>query len=446
MIYQEKMRQIAVLGAGGKMGSGIVLLLAQELFDVQHGVSDKKDDFCLYAIDTSEQQLNGLHNYLQTQLLKAAEKKCVYLRGIYRDRKDLIDNQQVIEAFVKDCMKLVRFSQRIESAFPADVVFEAASEQADLKVKLLKTIKQNSDKKAFFLTNTSSIPISYLDQEANLDGRIIGFHFYNPPAIQKLLELIYTSSNTDEMKAFAQQLAGNLNKIVIESNDIAGFIGNGHFMRDVIYAQEMAEKLAEDMPLTQAIWTMDYVSKHYLMRPMGIFQLTDYVGIDVVEHILKVMDHFILTESLKAKLSARMNHLDVLGGQFSNGKQKDGFFQYDTKGNILAVFNPETETYESIDNHLEEWMNKLDPHPINPPEWKDIIRRKDKNEIVAAFYEEMKTQKDSFACHLALNYAREMKLIGEALVTNGVAKCEEDVNKVMLTGFFHAYGPINPYI
>ncbi len=75
-------------------------------------------------------------------------------------------------------------------------MFEAVSENPDLKVKILSQIDQNNPNKPWFFTNTSSVPISLIDERANLEGRVLGFHFYNPPAVQRLVELI-TTNNTN---------------------------------------------------------------------------------------------------------------------------------------------------------------------------------------------------------------------------------------------------------
>ena len=66
--------------------------------------------------------------------------------------------------------------------------------------------------------------------------------------------------------------------MVVPSNDVAGFIGNGHFMRDILYATREVEKLQKEFGFVEAIYAMNRISQDYLIRPMGIFQLIDYVG------------------------------------------------------------------------------------------------------------------------------------------------------------------------
>ncbi len=150
----------------------------------------------------------------------------------------------------------------------------------------------------------------------------MGFHFYNPPAIQKLVELIVTKASQPEMQEFANNYAKALRKIVVPSNDKAGFIGNGHFMRDALYGINLAKDLAADRPLYEAIYMVNKVTQDFLVRPMGIFQLIDYVGIDVVQFIMKVMNPHLADENLHSDLLDQMLELDVRGGQMSNGAQK----------------------------------------------------------------------------------------------------------------------------
>ena len=108
MSYKEKFNKVSVLGAGGKMGSGIVLLTAMEMHRLSHKDPEGKDSYLLNAIDVSEESLRGLMNYLREQLRKAAEKQIVQLREIYSQRNDLIENADIIDQYILDVMQFVR--------------------------------------------------------------------------------------------------------------------------------------------------------------------------------------------------------------------------------------------------------------------------------------------------------------------------------------------------
>ena len=443
MSYTEKLQNVTVLGAAGKMGSGILLLTAVEMADLSLKPENKGKAFVLNAMDVSKEGLAGLMLYLRTQVQKIAEKKTVGLRKLYADRADLIENEEIINQYIFDVMNIVRPTTRVEAAYDSSLVFEAVSENRALKVKLLSQIDQNNPEKPWFFTNTSSVPIHLIDEEANLGGRVLGFHFYNPPAVQKLVELIVTAKTNTEMIEFAKEYARNLNKVVVPANDFAGFIGNGHFMRDALHGIHTAEKLAMEMPFVEAVYVVNRVSQDFLIRPMGIFQLIDYVGIDVVSFIMGVMNPFLADEDLHSDLLDKMIGLGVKGGQFSDGSQKDGFLKYE-KGKPVAIFDPATQTYVAIAALKEKCDNWLGNTPASLIPWKAAVKVKDKDATFGKIFGDMKTM-DTHGAKLAIEYGRRSNAIGRKLVADKVAHNEADVNTVLLTGFFHAYGPVNGY-
>ncbi len=221
MEYTDKLQNVTVLGAAGKMGSGILLLTAVEMADLSLKPENKGKTFVLNAMDVSKEGLSGLMLYLRAQVQKIAEKKTVALRKIYADRADLVENEEIINQYIFDVMNIVRPTTRLEAAYDSTLVFEAVSENRALKVKLLGQIDRNNPEKPYYFTNTSSVPIHLIDEEAGLGGRVLGFHFYNPPAVQKLVELIVTDKTDKEMTEFARLYAKNLGKVVVPANDFA---------------------------------------------------------------------------------------------------------------------------------------------------------------------------------------------------------------------------------
>ena len=444
MEYTERLSNITVLGAAGKMGSGILLLSALEVADEMLKPGNRGKHFVVNAVDVTSSALPGLMKYIRAQVLKAAEKKTVQLRKLYAGRMELIENSEIIEAYIDDVMSIIRPGTRIEAAYDSTLIFEAVSENPGLKTRLFRQINENNPNQPWFFTNTSSVPIGSLNKEAELGGRILGFHFYNPPAVQKLVELITIGSNSSEMKQFALQLAKNMRKVVVPSNDIAGFIGNGHFMRDALYGIEQATALAKEMPLHEAIYAINRVSQDFLMRPMGIFQLIDYVGVDVVRFIMNVMNPYMREENLHSPLLDRLFGLSAKGGQYADGSQKDGFLKYD-KGRPVAVFSPDKGDYipvSGFDSKVDAMLGAL---PGSALTWKNLVKAPDKEAIAARAFADYKTM-GTIGASMALQYARKSREIGMKLVSNGVAATAGDVNTVLLTGFFHAYGPINDFV
>lgn len=443
MNYNERMQKVAVLGAAGKMGSGILLLNAVEVADLSLLPENKGKTFVIYAIDVSEEALSGLIKYVRSQLVKIAEKKINWLREIYKDRPDLVENGEMIEEYINYVLSIIRPSTLIESAYNANCIFEAIKEDPELKVSVFKKINENNPNSPWFFTNTSSIPIQYLNEKANLNGRIIGYHFYNPPAVQKLVELIEAKNTLPEIKTFSLELAKKLKKVIVESNDVVGFIGNGHFMRDIIHATSEVERLEKEYGFVQAIYMINKVSQEYLVRPMGIFQLIDYVGIDVCSYIMSVMNTYLPNDNIVCPLLNKMLELGIKGGQYSDGSQKDGFLKYE-KGKITAIYDIYKKEYIPIETIQTEADAKLGEKPTNIVAWKAVISAPNKNELLEKMFNELH-QLNSLGANLAKSYGSKSKAIGKYLVSSGVAKNENDVNTVLTTGFYHAYGPINNY-
>jgi 3-hydroxyacyl-CoA dehydrogenase len=431
--YEERLKNVSVLGAAGKMGSGIVLLTAVEMADVSLRFESTPGSYIINAIDLSPASLSGLYGYLKNQVKKLAEKKIVQLRYSYKEYQDLIENAEIIDQYTDDVMKLVSFSTRIESSYDSGLIFEAIVEDPEVKIKILNQISVNNKNNPW--------PIGELDSRAGLKGKIIGFHFYNPPAVQKLVELI-TTPNTDwELLEFSQTYAKNLNKKVVPSNDFAGFIGNGHFMCDLLFGIRQADKLAKEISFTESVYAVNRISQDFLIRPMGIFQLMDYVGVDVCQKILQIMKSRLKDDNLHSSLIDKLIALGIKGGQNADGSQKPGILLYE-KGKPVAVYDPDKKDYIPIESFKSLTDTKLGKLPSSHKSWKDVINDKQKDKFLKRYFKELKDS-DTMGSGLARDYHINSKNIGLNLVRNGIADSSDNVNTVLLTGFFHAYGPIN---
>jgi len=445
MDLSERYRNAGVLGAAGKMGSGIALLLAQEMGMRKLNPAARGQRFKLTLMDVNDEALDGLRGYLRAQLVRFAEKSTVALRQHYADRSDLVENSEIIDAFIEDTLDLARFTTDLGSLAGCHIVFEAIAENIDLKVKIYTQLREMCSPETFFFTNTSSIPIRLIDERAGLGGRLVGFHFYNPPAVQKLLELISAPQTRADLVVDAKQIAADLGKKVIPAHDVAGFIGNGHFMRDALHGIAETEALAGTHGFSGAVYMVNRVSQDWLIRPMGIFQLIDYVGVDVCQCILRVMNQFIKGEQLHSSLIDQMMERGVRGGQRADGSQKDGFLRYE-KGAITGVYDLAKGEYQAVDPTwsapLDQALGKL---PAEHQPWKGLSREKDKDAKLKAYFAAL-AGTDTLGAKLALRYLKRSKEIGQHLVKSGVAATPEDVNGVLLNGFYHLYGPINEYV
>lgn len=441
MTTVNRFKNVTVLGAAGKMGSGILYLNAIYLSQLKLTPEYKNETFVINAIDQSHEQLNGLLAYTRGLLLKWAEKNMVWLRNAYANDDSLIENGEIIQAYIVDAMSLIKPSTKIESAFDSTLVFEAVSENIDVKTMLFTKIKDNSSNTPWFLTNTSSIPIEELNKSAKLDGNVIGCHFYNPPAIQKLIEVIEVKNGNKELSNLVSEFSKALGKIIVPSNDVAGFIGNGFFMRDLLYGLKVIKDLKPNFSFAESVLIVDSVTRDFMLRPMGIFQLMDYVGIDVCSFILNVMNNY-LDEELHSKLLVKMFESGVKGGQNSNGSQKQGFFTYE-KGKIASVYDYDIKSYVDVSVIQSKVNNYLGELPENQS-WKALSRNRKKEPLIQEFFNKLNKSSVN-GCKLAVDYMKAMNNIGKQLVIDKVTDSEDNVNVVMMTGFHHIYGPVNEY-
>ncbi len=444
MNYDERLSSISILGAAGKMGSGILLLTAVEMADLSLKKENKNITFILNAVDVSDKALAGLLEYVRIQALKIAEKKIQFLRELYSDNRTLVNNSEIINDYIHRVLSIIRPTTLLESTYNSNVIFEAVNENPNLKIKLIKQIDDNSNVNPWFFTNTSSVPISYLDEASELDGRIIGFHFYNPPAVQKLVELINGKNTLLELNTFALEYARKLRKFIVASNDVAGFIGNGYFMRDALLGIKLLNDLTAEHGFPESVYTINKVSQDFMIRPMGIFQLIDYVGVDVCKYIMEVMNPYFEDENLHSRLLDQLFERGVKGGQNSDGSQKDGFMKYE-KGRITKIYdyyNNEYVSYNSIVNKMDSIIGNLPAEHIT---WKEIIKIKDRDSLLGAYFNNLNSM-GNLGAEIAKKYMKGTMEIGLKLVEQNVAKSEKDVNDVMLTGFFHSYGPINNFL
>jgi len=365
------MQSIAVLGALGKMGRGIAALLLEYY-------AFEKEEFELHLIDINLQAKKEVHQYLYDLLKRAAEKRIVELRKKYADRVDLVSNGEIIEAFLSDNMGRISFHKSVKEAEGATKIFEAALEDVDFKVDLFKQVNP----KATIFTNTSSIPIRILNEKAKLNGRIIGFHFYNPPPMQPLMEIIALEDNA--LKKEAENLAIKLKKTIVYSKDHAGFIGNGHFLREAALAFELLKDYD--------IETIDRVTKKELVRPMGIFELMTFVGFPVVYNISKIMNQY-------------------------------------------GSFKPELKD-------LKKWIDtnyKLELPKIES-DWKEWSKRKDKQTLIEKHFEKLSNDSSKDA-KLALHFLEKSAQFMDELVQEKTASSLKDVSQVLKLGFHHLYSP-----
>ncbi len=165
----------------------------------------------------------------------------------------------------------------------ADLVVEAATENADLKLKIFKEIDEAAPANAILASNTSSISITKIASVTKRPDKVIGMHFMNPVPVMKLVEVIRGYSTSDAVTNQVMHASKALGKIPVEVNDYPGFIANRILMPMI---NEAIYSLYEGVAGVEEI---DTVMKLGMAHPMGPLQLADFIGLDVCLSILNVL-------------------------------------------------------------------------------------------------------------------------------------------------------------
>ena len=142
MNLDDRLQNVSVIGAAGKMGSGIAVLIAQEMARLKLKPENKSNIYRLNLIDVSEGAIDGLKAYMKAQLTKATEKSIVMIRDLYRERADLVENSDIINAFVDNATAVLNYGVNLKLAEKSKIVFEAIVEDEKTKIKVYKKLSK----------------------------------------------------------------------------------------------------------------------------------------------------------------------------------------------------------------------------------------------------------------------------------------------------------------
>ncbi len=202
----------------------------------------------------------------------------------------------------------------------ADLVIEAITEDAPAKLEMWKKLDGIIKPDAVFATNTSSLAV--IDQAAatKRPDQFLGLHFFNPPQVMKLLEVVRCVTTGDDAYATGLQFGERLGKTTVQTKDKAGFIVNRllvPYMLDAIRAYEEGVGTIEEI---------DQAMMAGAAHPMGPLTLADFVGLDTLGAICDVMwDEFRERRFAKPPTLRKM----LAAGWFG---QKSGMGFYDYSG------------------------------------------------------------------------------------------------------------------
>jgi len=174
-------------------------------------------------------------------------------------------------------------SGSMDAAKNAEVVIEAATENAELKFKLFGELDALAPAGAILATNTSSISITEIAARTKRPAQVIGMHFMNPVPVMQLVEVIRGLATSDDVTARVTALATRLGKTPVEVNDFPGFVSNRVLMPMI---NEAVYCLMEGVGTAESI---DTVMKLGMNHPIGPLALADLIGLDTCVAILDVL-------------------------------------------------------------------------------------------------------------------------------------------------------------
>jgi 3-hydroxybutyryl-CoA dehydrogenase len=171
---------------------------------------------------------------------------------------------------------------RAESACEAaDVLIEAVPEDMELKARVFAAALPHVPPTTLIASNTSSLSITELARRVGEDARFVGLHFFNPPPVMPLVEIVRGLSTTDATLERARELVGTLGKEQIVVHDAPGFATS---RLGVLLGAEAIRMLESGVA---SVADIDKAMELGYRHPMGPLKLTDLVGLDVRLSILE---------------------------------------------------------------------------------------------------------------------------------------------------------------
>lgn len=290
-----EIKNVSVIGAG-TMGNGIAHVFAMNGYRVT-------------LVDVSAPQL---------------EKA---IATITKNLDRMVAKGSITEEVKNSTLQNLSTNTALEACSQADLVVEAATENADIKLKIFKQLDEICKPQTLLASNTSSISITRIGAATKRPDKVIGMHFMNPVPVMKLVELIKGYATSQDCVKQIVTCARMLGKIPVEVNDYPGFVANRILMPMI---NEAIETLHEGVA---GVSEIDTVMKLGMAHPMGPLQLADFIGLDVCLAILRVLhDGFGNPKYAPCPLLVNMVTAGYLGA-----KTGEGFYKYTPGEKDLVV-------------------------------------------------------------------------------------------------------------
>ena len=207
-------------------------------------------------------------------------------RGMERIRWSLgklVEKNQIRPEQRDEVLARIRVTTDLAQATrDAAIVIEAIFEDLDLKKRVFRELDRAAPKDAILASNTSALPITNMARATKRPHKVVGMHFFNPPMLMPLVEVIRADTTDDATLEAAVGLAKSLGKtVVVVKKDVPGFITTrvlGPYFEEAAWIHD-----TERVPIE----TIDAAMRFRAGFPMGPFELADQVGIDVLHHLIK---------------------------------------------------------------------------------------------------------------------------------------------------------------
>lgn len=281
----SEIKTIAVAGAG-TMGAGIAQVCAQSGYDV------------------------WLNDVAETALLKG-------MQLIEKNLSVALEKGKLTEEEKQKTLSRIKTTTAITD-LKCDVLIEAVLEKSEVKQELFRKVIEVNGDDCILATNTSSIPITKIAEGISHPERIAGMHFFNPPHLMKLVEVVSGNETSDEVAQLIFDLSKKLGKHPVMAKDRPGFIVN---RIGKLYHTEPIKILEEGIADVETIDALMEASDF----KMGPFKLIDLIGVDanlnVTKSLYELMEH-----EEKFKPSVTQQKL-VDEGKLGK-KSGEGFYKY----------------------------------------------------------------------------------------------------------------------
>ncbi|GBE42506.1 putative 3-hydroxybutyryl-CoA dehydrogenase [bacterium BMS3Bbin10] len=190
---------------------------------------------------------------------------------------------RISQADMDKALKHIGKAEKIDALADVDLLIEAATENEDVKLQILREVCPVVKPEATLATNTSSISITRLAAATDRPEKFIGMHFMNPVPVMELVEMIRGIATEDKTFTAATEFVGTLGKTVAVSEDFPAFMVNRILLPMI---NEAIYTLYEGVGNVDSIDTsMRLGARH----PMGPLQLADFIGLDTCLSVMQVL-------------------------------------------------------------------------------------------------------------------------------------------------------------